>query len=220
MPEDSGPSEIAERILRAAGRCIVRWSVSKATVSDIAEEAGVSRATLYRAFPGGRDELIAALVHDELHRFFGSLAEAIEDSEDLDALLARGLMAARRMVGGHALYQRVMSTEPQLILPMLSIESKEIRALIGEYLRPWVVARGVPAGPDLDELCDYLSRMVLSFIETPGGWDMEDRDAVDHLVRSRFLGAVDDAVRRAAQRGDAASSAILPHHARGGDSAH
>ena len=184
-------TEVEDRILRAAGRCIVRWSVSKATLSDIAEEAGISRATLYRVFPGGRDELIAALVRDEMRRFFIGLVEAIEDSADLAELLARGLMAARRMVGDHELYQRVMSTEPQLILPLMSVESQQVRALIGDYLRPWVVARGVLERQDLDELCDYLSRMVLSFIETPGGWDMDDRDAVDRLVRSRFLGAVE-----------------------------
>ena len=35
--------------------------MAKVTVDDIAAEAGLSRATLYRLFPGGKDVLYEAL---------------------------------------------------------------------------------------------------------------------------------------------------------------
>jgi hypothetical protein len=41
--------------LSVAGRCIVRWSVSKMNLGDVAKEAGVSRATFYLVIPGGGD---------------------------------------------------------------------------------------------------------------------------------------------------------------------
>ena len=47
-PEPDAAAELRVRILAGAARCIERWSVSKATLSDVAAEAGVSRATLYR----------------------------------------------------------------------------------------------------------------------------------------------------------------------------
>ena len=49
------------RVLDAALDCCERWGRSKTTVDDIATEAGISRATLYRMFPGGRDNLFEAL---------------------------------------------------------------------------------------------------------------------------------------------------------------
>ena len=49
------PAEV--RVLDAAKLCCERWGLAKVTIDDIATEAGVSRATLYRLFPGGKDVL-------------------------------------------------------------------------------------------------------------------------------------------------------------------
>ncbi len=50
-----------DRVLDAARRCVDRWGLSKLTIDDVAAEAGVSRATLYRLFPGGKDVMFDAL---------------------------------------------------------------------------------------------------------------------------------------------------------------
>lgn len=178
------------RILAAAARCMTRWSVSKTTMADVAAEAGMSRATLYRQF-ATRDDLLAGLVEHEFAVFFGDLAAFIDGSADLEALLVDGLIHANRALAGHELYQRVMATEPHLVLPYLMMASTGIRALIVEYLRPWVLDRtDTRSGddlPEVDAVLDYLSRMVLSFIESPGGWDFDDRAAAELLVKSRFI---------------------------------
>ncbi len=187
-------SEVRLRILAATARCMTRWSVSKTTMADVAVEAGISRATLYRHF-STRDDLLAGLVEHEFTVFFGDLAAFIDGSPDLEQLLVDGLIQANRALEGHELYQRVMATEPHLVLPHLMVASAGIRSLIIDYLRPWLLDRAggrPPAEPaDVEAVLDYLSRMVLSFIESPGGWDFGDRSAVTHLVRSRFIGAVD-----------------------------
>ena len=48
-----------ERILEATYACVARYGLGKTTVEDAAREAGVSRATVYRHFPGGKDQLVA-----------------------------------------------------------------------------------------------------------------------------------------------------------------
>ena len=53
-----------------AWRCIARWGVAKTTLDDIAREAGVSRATVYRTLPGGKDRLLAVVLDHEVGRFF------------------------------------------------------------------------------------------------------------------------------------------------------
>ena len=58
------------RVLDATKVCCERWGIAKVTIDDIAAEAGVSRATLYRMFPGGKDVLFDALRVHELEAFF------------------------------------------------------------------------------------------------------------------------------------------------------
>ena len=52
---------VEARVLDAAKACVERWGMAKLTIDDIANAAGVSRATLYRMFPGGKDVLFEAL---------------------------------------------------------------------------------------------------------------------------------------------------------------
>jgi AcrR family transcriptional regulator len=49
-----------ERIIDAAERCFDRWGAAKTSIDDVANEAGLSRATVYRYF-GNRSELITAV---------------------------------------------------------------------------------------------------------------------------------------------------------------
>lgn len=51
-------------ILNAAKACYLRQGVAKTTAADIANEAGISRATLYRRFPSHGDIFLAVLARD------------------------------------------------------------------------------------------------------------------------------------------------------------
>src|SRR3954471_14382319 len=51
-----------DRILEATCACVARYGLAKTTVEDAAREAGLSRATVYRYFPGGKDQLIAEVI--------------------------------------------------------------------------------------------------------------------------------------------------------------
>ena len=50
-PRASTP-EVTAKVVEGALRAISRFGLSKLTVDDVAREAGISRATLYRYFPG------------------------------------------------------------------------------------------------------------------------------------------------------------------------
>src|SRR3954451_6642532 len=84
------------RIIEAALRCIARWGVGKTGLDDIAREAGVSRATVYRLFPGGKDTLLDAVLHHELARFFADLGDRLAEAVELDDLLVAGITTASR----------------------------------------------------------------------------------------------------------------------------
>ena len=65
---------LRERLLEATYACVARFGLGKTTVEDVVKESGVSRATVYRVFPGGKDELMREVVGWEMGRFFGALA--------------------------------------------------------------------------------------------------------------------------------------------------
>jgi len=179
-----------QRTVEAAYACIARRGVAKTTIEDVAREAGMSRATVYRAFPGGRDELVNATVAWATLDFFGRLYERIQGADSLEEVMERGIMFAYRSILEHEVLQRVMQTEPDKLLPILTVESNRIREGIAGVLAPFVTGRGLAPGVDLAEAADFLARMVLSYISAPGRWDLEDPEQVARLVRSELLPGV------------------------------
>lgn len=178
------------RLIEAAYDCVARWGFSKTTVEDVAREAAVSRATLYRCFPGGRDELLAAVVAWENSRFFARLYDEVHEAETLEEVMELGLVFAHRDVRDHEVLQRVLETEPDLLLPKLTVEAAGTQRMIATFLEPYLLREHLAPGVDASESADFLARMALSYISAPGRWDLTDREQVARLVRGELLGGV------------------------------
>lgn len=188
------PEDPRERVLGATYTCVARFGMAKTTVEDVAKEAGLSRATIYRWFPGGKDELLAAAVAWEMQRFFARLAEAVADAPDFVSLVEDGLMFAHASVRDHEVLQKVLITEPERLLPLITTESERTLEWITGFLRPFLereqAAGRLRPGVDVDRAVDYVGQMLLSLIASPGAWDLTDRSQVASLVRGELLGGV------------------------------
>ena len=186
---------VRDTILSATYRCVARYGLTKTTIEDAAKEAGVSRATIYRYFPGGRDQLLNDVIAWETGRFFIRLAQAVGEAPDFAALLEEALLFAHRAVEEHEVLQKILQTEPERLLPTLTVESDRIRPLVSSFLVPylereWQQRGGNAAGIDAEAATDYVARMVLSFIGASGRWDLTDREQVATLVRTELLAGV------------------------------
>src|SRR5579863_3135746 len=178
------------RILEATYTCVARWGLSKTTVEDAARQAGVSRATVYRYFPGGRDELVTAVVSWPYGEFFLRLYEEVHDAASLEEVLERGLVFARRSVLEHEVLQMVLQTEPDVLLPTLTVESNRTIGMISGFLVPYLQRHPLADGVDVKQAADFLARMILSYIASPGHWDLADPAQVATLVRTELLAGV------------------------------
>lgn len=183
-----------DRLLAATYACVARFGLGKTTIEDVAKESGISRATIYRQFPGGRDELLVETVGWELSNYFSVLADHVRDAPDLEQLLERGLAYAHRSVTEHAVLRKILDTEPERLLPLLTTEAMRtipfIAAFLQPYLRREADAGRLRAGVDLDRAGDYLARAILSLIGAPGRWDLDDPAQVEALVRGELLGGI------------------------------
>ncbi len=153
-------------MLDAAKSCVHRWGVAKVTIDDIASEAGVSRATLYRMFPGGKDVLFEALRVRELEDFFTRLAGHIHDTHDIEELLVRTVVAATHELRVDQDLASMLASEPGEALGQLTVDGlpRIIRVatvflvpLVDEYLPRRESAR----------LVELLSRLVISYFLAP-----------------------------------------------------
>ncbi len=173
---------VTERALDAAARCVATTGVAATTLDLVAREAGVARATLYRHFPGGRQQLFDELVGHEVGRFFADLYDAVGHLATIDDVLVHGLIHAHEAVSHHFLLQTVLREDPSILEPGLTVAMSSIEAQVAAVLRPFL-----PRGAVVDERADVLSRMSLDYISTQGRWDLSDRAQVSELVRDELL---------------------------------
>jgi len=180
-----------DRILEATYACVSRLGMAGTTMEDVAREADLSRATLYRVFPGGRDELLDAVVTWEVARFFVRVSQAIHADElDTVAVLEQGLVAAHDALEHHELLQRLLREEADVLLPPLATVMPMVQRALADWFRPRLEAAALQPGVAPDDAADLVARMALSYLGSPGRWDLGDPDQVRRLVREHLLVAV------------------------------
>jgi AcrR family transcriptional regulator len=170
------------RIVDATLRRMATHGVRKTTLDDVAREAGISRATLYRAFPGGKEAVLAAVVETETARFFSALAVAMGEAHDLEDVLVAGMVEAARRLSGHRALAYLVVHEPEVVSPwmafggmdrLLGAASGFAAPFFGRWLEPDQAARAAEWGV----------RIVLSYLAAPSpGADLTDPDQARHLV--------------------------------------
>jgi len=177
-----GRSSQRVRIVDATLRCLGRQGVAKTTADDIAREAGLSRATLYRTFPGGMDAVLHAVVETETARLFSELAVVMGEAQDLEEMLVAGMAGAARALSAHAALAYLLEHEPGVVLPhltfagmdrLLAVASAFTAPFFGRWLEPEQAARAA----------EWAVRLVFAYLTCPApGADLTDIDDTRHLV--------------------------------------
>lgn len=183
-----------ERILAAAVRCAVNNGVRRFSLEDVASEADLSRATIYRQFPGGRDQLVQEAATWEVARFWRRVAEGVESGATLEDRLTVGIVTGAEMIRRSPIMANLAEEEVAELATALRPSEPLVHEVIRSYLRDLLdreaVAGRLRPGVDLAEAADYLARMVLSVLSAPVGRDLTDANAVRELVRSQFVGGL------------------------------
>lgn len=196
MAEDgaAGPVDVRERIMLAAVRCVERGGVRDVSMEAVAVEAGLSRTTIYRHFPGGRSQLVSETATWEVARFWRRLALAVADLETLEDRLVTGLVIGTKLIRRSSIMANLLEPEIDELVnalqPSESIVHQVIRDYMAALLEEEAAAGRLRPGVDTAEASDYLTRLILSYMGSPAGWDLTDEAQTRHLVRTQFLGGI------------------------------
>lgn len=187
--EESGASELADRILDATLGLVARWGVGKTSLADVAKAAGCSRATLYRTFPGGKQHLFARLGQRELDSYLSAILDAVDTADDLGDALTRGLVVGARLLRDHEGAQFVIEHEPELLVPFLGFKEVDVLyAHISDVAGPHL-ARFVPEDR-ARWAAEWASRLFITYLFNPSAEiDLVDVDQTRDLVAAYVLPA-------------------------------
>lgn len=178
----------------AAVRCVERDGVRNVSMEAVAAQAGVSRTTLYRHFPGGRSQLVSETATWQVGRFWRRLAEAVADLPTLEDRLVAGLVLGTKLMRRSSILANLL--EPELdelvnaLQPTETIVHQVMRDYLTELLEAEAAAGRLRPGVDAREASAYLTRMILSYMGSPAGWDLADEAQTRRLVQTQFLGGI------------------------------
>ena len=177
----------AARVLGATITCLGRWGLAKTTLDDIAREAGVSRATVYRLFPGGKDVVVQAAVAAEVADFERSLAVHLAGCTALEDILVGTLTHATRSLRQHPALQFLLAHEPDQVLPHLTFDRFDgVLAAASDAAGPWLEPH---VGPEAAARAgEWVARLVLSYALAPSAWfDLAEVDDARRFTRTFLL---------------------------------
>lgn len=160
------------RLVDAAEACFTRFGVAKTTLEDIATKAGVSRATVYRYFEGGRDEIILGVVLREGREFLESLGRRVQREQTLGDAIVEGVLYTVAAVRKNDHLALLFAPDVAGHTTSIAGASAALYELTQDFLRP-IFEQARTAGQLRDgiiaeDAAEFVLRMILSLLSVAG----------------------------------------------------
>ena len=162
------PARELDPFLDALVRCIERYGVARTSVPDIAREAGVSTATVYRRL-GTVDAALRLLMARELDRILAELPALAGSTLGPESVInvVTGIV---EHAAASAAWQKVLHDEPELIGPYLVEGLADIVDRVSHVAAPWLDAamhEGLIADCEPNALAEAIVRLTVSLVMAP-----------------------------------------------------
>jgi AcrR family transcriptional regulator len=157
----------ATRILDATLATMADHGIARLSLEDVARRAGLSRQTVYRYFPSKR-ELVDATVLREEHVFIANMVSAADRQRELEPALRAAIEAAMRTGQAHALLNRLLATEPESLVALVTTDRGPVLSAARQGLEE-ILAGWLPrvAKARLAMAADAVARLVVSYVVNP-----------------------------------------------------
>lgn len=163
-----------DRLLDATETCLRRHGIRRTTVTEIADEAGISRAGLYKHFPDKASLVVAALARTD-EQFWADADARVASAHGLGAQVTEAVRIAVEHRPG-ALLLQLKADEPDVFASTVGTGLTQMVPGMAAFWHPHLEAARrageVRADLDVASAAEWVLRVVLSLVTVPG-------DAVD-----------------------------------------
>lgn len=179
------PSGTRDRLLAATEQCLRSSGIRRTTVIAVAQEAGVSRAWLYRLFPNKASLVVAALARTD-ETFWADAHARVGAVRGIAAQVAEAVQLSREHEP-RALLLQLRAQEPEALAEIVGTGLREMMPGLAVFWHPYLEAARLhgEVRPDLNiaRAGEWVMRMVLSLLTVPGeAVDMDDSSSVRSFV--------------------------------------
>jgi AcrR family transcriptional regulator len=157
------PPSVRDQLLGAALAAASEHGIARLSMGDVAKRAGLSRQTLYRYFPS-KDELVAEVVRLETAQLIEVVIGAASQLDDAGDALEAGLLAALVVMRDHPLLDRLLRTEPEALLPLITSDGGPVMTMVRSVVDGILAERTPGLDPvALRRLADLVTRLLISY---------------------------------------------------------
>jgi AcrR family transcriptional regulator len=182
-----------ERVLDAALSAFLDFGIRRTSMGEIARRSGLSPATLYRRF-AGKDQVVWAVGLREAARLVERVDAEVDPSAPPEAQIVALSVACMREIRGNALLQRLLATDAEVLLPLLTVQGGPVLDLGRAYLSEVVARLGEREGvadPDTEQVAELLARLTLSMALLPQSClPFDDEVALEAFARRHIAGVL------------------------------
>lgn len=181
--DDLDPSAV----LDAAAACYLRYGVAKTTAADIAKALGTSRATLYRRF-GTHEEILLEVLTRESEQMLAESAARLADLqvEHPADQAVEGMVFSISQIRSRPVHAAVFTSDAAGWVAARALQATAMRRLGEIGVRPLLepaLAAGTMDEQDLDDLVQWILRVLISYAAVPG----HDELSLDDVRRQLAL---------------------------------
>jgi AcrR family transcriptional regulator len=187
-------AEALRRLVAAAVRCIVLRGTGRISMDDVADEAGVSRATVYRYYRT-REDLILGVMLSRLDAAMDLVVSSLEEPDNAARSIPELVLVSIGLVYGDTVNEALFSPDSRTLVTTVEMVADPIAdgvyRHIAPLLRQWQVDGQLPADLDLRMTARWLN-VVSVMLMTPPWLEMpvaEKRAFLDRYVVRALLAA-------------------------------
>ncbi len=159
-------------IIDSALEVFIENGIKRTRIEDVAQRAGLGRATVYRAIKD-KNTLVKAVVSKECVRALRQIEAEVKHLDSRRKQALEGFIQVVLLASRHPLIKKLSDSEPEMILPLLTLDGGDLfdaaKSRIKFYVEIVKADGELIDNIETDHIAELCLRLAQSFVLTPAG---------------------------------------------------